>query len=58
VSDDAAYSAFVLMHLMKDRTYVIEHVMRGRWSALDREKNGTWTTSWAVIWSSTPTQTT
>jgi hypothetical protein len=38
VSDDAAYSAFVLMHLMKDRTYVIEHVMRGRWSALDREK--------------------
>ena len=38
VSDDAAYSAFVLMHLMKDKTYVIEHVMRGRWSALDREK--------------------
>jgi hypothetical protein len=38
VSDDAAYSAFVLMHRMKDKTYVIEHVLRGRWSALDRER--------------------
>jgi hypothetical protein len=38
VSDDAAYSAFVLMHLMQDKTYVIEHVMRGRWSALEREE--------------------
>ena len=38
VSDDAAYSAFVLMHVMKDKTYVIEHVLRGRWSALEREE--------------------
>jgi predicted phage terminase large subunit-like protein len=38
VSDDAAYSAFVLMHLMKDKTYIIEHVLRGRWSALEREE--------------------
>jgi phage terminase large subunit-like protein len=38
VSDDAAYSAFVLMHLTQDKTYLIEHVMRGRWSALEREE--------------------
>jgi hypothetical protein len=37
VSDDAAYSAFVLMHVMKDKTYVIEHIERGRWAALERE---------------------
>jgi phage terminase large subunit-like protein len=37
VSDAAAYTAAVLMHVMKDKTYVIEHIMRGRWNALDRE---------------------
>ena len=37
VSDDAAYTAMVLMHLLKNRTYVIGDVVRGRWSALQRE---------------------
>ena len=38
MSDDAAYTAMVLMHYMKDKTYVIEDVVRGRWSALQREE--------------------
>jgi predicted phage terminase large subunit-like protein len=38
VSDDAAYSCGVLMHSMKDGSFVIEHVVRGRWSALEREQ--------------------
>jgi predicted phage terminase large subunit-like protein len=39
-SDDenAAYTAGVLMHKMKDKTFVIEHVVRGRWNALEREQ--------------------
>ena len=32
------YTAGVLMHAMKDGTFVIEHVMRGQWSALEREQ--------------------
>jgi predicted phage terminase large subunit-like protein len=36
--DNAAYSAGVLMHALKDGRYVIEHVVRGQWQALDREK--------------------
>ena len=31
------YTAGVLMHAMKDGTFVIEHVVRGQWSALERE---------------------
>jgi predicted phage terminase large subunit-like protein len=34
---DGSYTAIVLMHKMKNGTYVIERVMRGRWAALDRE---------------------
>jgi predicted phage terminase large subunit-like protein len=33
-----AYTAFVLMHMMRDDTYVVEDVRRGQWSALEREK--------------------
>jgi hypothetical protein len=33
-----AYTAFVLMHMMRDDTYVIEDVRRGQWSALERER--------------------
>lgn len=36
--DDGAYTAGVLMHLMKDGTYVIEDCRRGQWKALNREK--------------------
>ena len=32
------YTAGVLMHAMKDGTFVIEHVVRGQWSALEREE--------------------
>jgi predicted phage terminase large subunit-like protein len=32
------YTAGVLMHEMKDGTFVIEHVVRGQWSALEREE--------------------
>jgi predicted phage terminase large subunit-like protein len=35
---DGAYTAMVLMHAMKDKTFVIEHVARGRWGALEREQ--------------------
>jgi len=35
---DAAYTAGVLMHKMKDTSFVIGHVARGRWSALKREQ--------------------
>lgn len=35
--ENAAYSAGVLMHKLKDDRYVIEDVARGRWGALDRE---------------------
>ena len=35
---DGAYTAMVLMHAMKDKTYVIEHIARGRWGALEREQ--------------------
>jgi predicted phage terminase large subunit-like protein len=34
----AAYTAGVLMHKMKDRTFVIDHVVRGRWNSLEREE--------------------
>jgi predicted phage terminase large subunit-like protein len=33
------YTSGVLMHKMKNKSYVIEHVVRGRWSALDREEH-------------------
>jgi predicted phage terminase large subunit-like protein len=33
-----AYTAGVLMHALKDKTYVIEHVVRGQWGALEREE--------------------
>ena len=35
--DNAAYTAGVLMHKLKDGRFVIEDVARGRWGALDRE---------------------
>lgn len=35
---DGAYTAMVLMHKMRDNTFVIEHVERGRWGALEREQ--------------------
>jgi predicted phage terminase large subunit-like protein len=35
---DGAYTAIVLLHKMKNGTFVIERVVRGRWGALDREK--------------------
>jgi predicted phage terminase large subunit-like protein len=37
-ADGGAYTAFVLMHQMRDDTYVVEDVRRGQWSALDRER--------------------
>jgi predicted phage terminase large subunit-like protein len=33
-----AFTAGVLMHALKDKTYVIEHVVRGQWGALEREE--------------------
>jgi predicted phage terminase large subunit-like protein len=36
--DGGAYTAMVLMHRMRDDTYVISSVRRGQWSALEREK--------------------
>jgi predicted phage terminase large subunit-like protein len=40
-SDDenAAYTAGVLMHKMKDGIFVIEHVVRGRWNVREREEH-------------------
>ena len=38
VSEDAAFTAGVLMHKLIDGTFVIEDIARGRWSALDRER--------------------
>jgi phage terminase large subunit-like protein len=35
---DGAYTAGVLMHKMRDGSFVIENVTRGRWSALEREQ--------------------
>jgi predicted phage terminase large subunit-like protein len=37
-SEDAAFTAGTLMHILKDNRFVIEHVVRGQWSALDREE--------------------
>jgi predicted phage terminase large subunit-like protein len=37
--DGGAYTAMVLMHMMKDGTFVIGDVKRGQWGALEREKN-------------------
>lgn len=34
---DGSYTAIVLMHKMKNGTFVIERILRGRWAALDRE---------------------
>ncbi|TQE99544.1 MAG: hypothetical protein FKY71_08175 [Spiribacter salinus] len=38
-ADGGAYSAGVLMHAMRDGSFVIEDVKRGQWGALDRERN-------------------
>jgi hypothetical protein len=38
-AENAAYTARVLMHKMKNGTFVIEHVVRGRWNALEREQH-------------------
>jgi predicted phage terminase large subunit-like protein len=35
---EGAYTAMVLMHMMKDKSFVIEHVVRGRWGVLEREQ--------------------
>jgi len=37
-ADGGAYTAGVLMHLLKDGRCVVEDVRRGQWSAWDREK--------------------
>jgi hypothetical protein len=38
-AEGGAYTAFVLMHMMRDGTYVVERdVRRGQWSALERER--------------------
>ena len=37
VSENAAFTAGVLMHVLQDGRFVIEHVARGRWWALERE---------------------
>jgi phage terminase large subunit-like protein len=43
-SEDAAFTAGVLMHAMSDGSFVISHVARGQWTALVREqKIRTWT---------------
>jgi predicted phage terminase large subunit-like protein len=43
-TEDAAFTAGVLMHAMKDGSFVISHVARGQWTALVREqKIRTWT---------------
>jgi predicted phage terminase large subunit-like protein len=34
----AAFTAGVLMHKLKDGRFVVEHIARGRWNALDRER--------------------
>jgi predicted phage terminase large subunit-like protein len=36
---DGAFTAIVVMHRMKNGTFVIERVVRGRWGVLDRERN-------------------
>lgn len=38
LTEDAAYTAGVRMHLTKDKRYIISHIARGQWSALDREE--------------------
>jgi hypothetical protein len=35
---DGAYTAIVIMHRMRDGTFVIERVIRGHWGALERER--------------------
>jgi len=35
---DGAYTAGVLMHKMRDGSFVIENITRGRWSAFERER--------------------
>jgi predicted phage terminase large subunit-like protein len=35
---DGAFTAIVLLHRMKNGTYVIERVVRGHWAALEREQ--------------------
>jgi len=51
-SDDAAYTAGVLMHAMSDGSFVISHVARGQWTALDREqKIRVWTEADAAQYS-------
>jgi phage terminase large subunit-like protein len=35
---EGAYTAGVLMHWMRNKTYVIENIVRGRWGALQREE--------------------
>jgi predicted phage terminase large subunit-like protein len=36
---DGAFTAIVVMHRMKNGTFVIERVVRGRWGVLERERN-------------------
>jgi predicted phage terminase large subunit-like protein len=37
-ADGGAFTAGVLMHLMKDGRFVVEDVVRGQWNAFDRER--------------------
>jgi hypothetical protein len=51
-TEDAAFTAGVLMHAMKDGSFVISHVARGQWTALVREqKIRTWTEADAAQYS-------
>ncbi len=36
--DAGAFTAGVLIHMLKDGRFVVEHVVRGQWSALEREQ--------------------
>jgi hypothetical protein len=51
-TEDAAFTAGVLMHAMSDGSFVISHVARGQWTALEREqKIRVWTEADAAQYS-------
>jgi predicted phage terminase large subunit-like protein len=50
-TEDAAFTAGVLMHAMSDGSFVISHVARGQWTALEREQRiRTWTEADAAVY--------
>jgi phage terminase large subunit-like protein len=51
-TEDASFTAGVLMHAMSDGSFVISHVARGQWTALEREQRiRTWTEADAAQYS-------